>query len=83
MGSLGLPFLGEIPLEPEVAIGGDAGLPIVEKNPASASAKVYREIAGLLAQELSILSMAQSGVLTDFDYTWENIPVSAVTGGKP
>ena len=72
--SLGLPFLGEIPLEPEVAIGGDAGLPIVEKNPQAISSKIYREIAGLLAQELSILSMSQSGVLTDFDYTWETIP---------
>ncbi|MDB5047917.1 MAG: Iron-sulfur cluster carrier protein [Fibrobacteres bacterium] len=72
--SLGLPFLGEIPLEPEVAVGGDAGVPIVEKNPASASAKAYRDIAGFIAQELSILSVSQSGVLADFDYTWDTLP---------
>jgi ATP-binding protein involved in chromosome partitioning len=72
--SLGLPFLGEIPLEPEVAVGGDAGLPIVEKNPASASAKAYRDIAGIIAQELSILSASQSGVLGDFDYSWDTLP---------
>lgn len=74
--SLGVPFLGEVPLEPEVAIGGDVGLPIVEKNPSSVSAKAYRDIAGLLASELSILSVAQSGVLTDFDYTWATLPPS-------
>jgi ATP-binding protein involved in chromosome partitioning len=72
--SLGLPFLGEIPLEPEVAVGGDAGLPIVEKNPASESAAAYRRIAGLLASELSVLSVAQSGVLGDFDYSWDSLP---------
>ena len=80
--SLGVPFLGEVPLEPEVAVGGDVGLPIVEKNPASESARVYREIAGLLASELSILSVAQSGVLTDFDYTWETIPMVLVAPVK-
>jgi ATP-binding protein involved in chromosome partitioning len=79
--SLGIPFLGEIPLEPEVAIGGDAGLPIVEKNPASASAGVYRQIAGLLASELSILSVAQTGVLTEYEYTWENLPLAKATSG--
>jgi ATP-binding protein involved in chromosome partitioning len=80
--SLGLPFLGEIPLEPEVAVGGDAGIPIVEKNPDSASAKAYREIAGLLASELSILSIAQSGVLTDFDYAWDAMPRTESAGAK-
>jgi ATP-binding protein involved in chromosome partitioning len=89
--SLGLPFLGEIPIEPDVAVGGDQGLPIVEKNPASNSAKAYREIAGALASELSILSAEQTGVLTDFDYTWETVPefaeaaapAPASKGGRP
>ncbi len=76
--SLGVPFLGEIPLEPEVAVGGDAGLPIVEKNPASVSAKAYRTIAGMLASELSILSVAQSGMLGDFDYTWDTVPRDSI-----
>jgi ATP-binding protein involved in chromosome partitioning len=72
--SLGLPFLGEIPLESEVAVGGDQGLPIVEKRPQSASAKAYREIAGAIAAELSILSASQTGVLADFDFTWDTVP---------
>jgi ATP-binding protein involved in chromosome partitioning len=75
--SLGLPFLGEIPIEPEVAVGGDAGVPIVEKNPASESAAAYRRIAGLLASELSVLSMSRSGVLGDFDYAWDSLPLAS------
>jgi len=76
--SLGLPFLGEIPIEPDVAVGGDLGTPIVEKNPQSDSARAYREIAGALAQELSILSVAQSDLLGEYDYAWDGVP--AYTG---
>ena len=75
--SLGAPFLGEIPLEPDVAVSGDAGLPIVEKSPGSASAKAYREIAGAIAAELSILSASQGDTLSEFDYSWETLPVQA------
>jgi ATP-binding protein involved in chromosome partitioning len=83
--SLGLPFLGEIPIEPAVAEGGDQGLPIVELKPESASAKAYRDIAGAIAAELSILSASQSGVLGDYDYSWDELPTSvaaAASAGK-
>lgn len=50
---LGVPFLGEIPIDPEIAEGGDAGIPIVAKNPDSDATKAFREIAReLLAQGL-------------------------------
>jgi ATP-binding protein involved in chromosome partitioning len=79
--SLGLPFLGEIPIEPAVAEGGDQGLPIVELKPESASAQAYRNIAGAIAAELSILSASQSGVLGDYDYSWETVPTTAMAAG--
>jgi len=41
---LGVQFLGKIPMEPGVAMAGDDGLPIVEKDPACASAKAFRDI---------------------------------------
>jgi ATP-binding protein involved in chromosome partitioning len=72
--SLGLPFLGEIPLEPEVTIGGDLGTPIVRRAPDSASAKAYREIAGAMAAQLSILSAATGDVLGEYEYTWDALP---------
>lgn len=42
---LGVPFLGEIPLEPSVMQAADGGEPIVFSSPASASAKAFVELA--------------------------------------
>jgi ATP-binding protein involved in chromosome partitioning len=42
---LRIPFLGEIPLDPKVAIGGDAGRPIVDGDPKSAVTAAYLKIA--------------------------------------
>ena len=48
---LGVPFLGEIPIEPEVAEAGDAGVPIVAKNPESKATEAFRQIAQKLLDE--------------------------------
>jgi ATP-binding protein involved in chromosome partitioning len=42
---LGVPFLGEVPLEMEIRETSDAGLPIVATKPDSPHAKIYRDIA--------------------------------------
>jgi ATP-binding protein involved in chromosome partitioning len=42
---LGVPFLGEIPLDMEIRETSDSGRPIVVSNPQSIHAAVYREIA--------------------------------------
>lgn len=42
---LGVPFLGEIPIDPEVAEGGDSGTPIVAKNPQSPAAQAFQGLA--------------------------------------
>jgi ATP-binding protein involved in chromosome partitioning len=47
-----VPFLGEIPIDPQVAECGDAGEPIVQKYPESAVAKAYLALAQKVAQEL-------------------------------
>jgi ATP-binding protein involved in chromosome partitioning len=47
--------LAQNPLVPEVREGGDAGRPIVIKNPESESAKTLREMAKKVAQEVAIL----------------------------
>jgi ATP-binding protein involved in chromosome partitioning len=43
--TLGIPFLGELPLDIEIRETSDSGRPIVVSNPESAHAKVYRAIA--------------------------------------
>jgi ATP-binding protein involved in chromosome partitioning len=52
---LGVPFLGEVPIDPEVVLGGDSGKPIVVANPDSPAAIGYMEVARQLAAQLSIV----------------------------
>jgi ATP-binding protein involved in chromosome partitioning len=46
---LDVPFLGRIPLEEAVRVGGDVGQPIVQTAPESASAKAFAALADRLA----------------------------------
>jgi len=41
---LGLPFLGRIPLDPQIVVGGDAGKPFVLEHPESEAAKAFETI---------------------------------------
>jgi ATP-binding protein involved in chromosome partitioning len=42
---LGVPFLGEIPIDPKVVVGGDTGEPIVASDPGSVAAAAFRDLA--------------------------------------
>jgi ATP-binding protein involved in chromosome partitioning len=48
----GVPFLGEVPIDPRVAECGDQGDPIVHKYPDSPVAQAYRELAQTVVREL-------------------------------
>ncbi len=48
--TLGVPLLGQIPLEPHLREGGDAGMPIVVRDPDSPAASALREAARRVAQ---------------------------------
>ena len=52
---IGVPFLGEVPLTMDIRETSDAGTPVVVSNPDGAAAKVYREIATRVWQELQAL----------------------------
>ena len=49
---MGVPFLGEVPLEMSIRETSDAGLPIVATQPDSASAAAYRAIAAKVREQL-------------------------------
>ncbi|HTU23645.1 MAG TPA: P-loop NTPase, partial [Gemmataceae bacterium] len=49
----GVPFLGEIPIDPRVAECGDQGDPIVHKYPESGVAKAYQTLAATVIEQLS------------------------------
>ena len=50
---LGVPFLGEVPLDMSIRETSDAGLPIVASQPDGPHAKAYREIAGRVRDQVS------------------------------
>jgi ATP-binding protein involved in chromosome partitioning len=47
----GVPFLGEVPIDPRVTECGDQGEPMVRRYPDSAVAQAYLKLAGLVADE--------------------------------
>jgi ATP-binding protein involved in chromosome partitioning len=53
-----VPFLGEIPLDIQIRIGGDEGKPIVATDPDHPVSKAFIEIAKKMAAQVSIQALA-------------------------
>jgi ATP-binding protein involved in chromosome partitioning len=49
---LGVPFLGEVPLDAKVVVGGDSGEPIVILDPDSPAAKAFEELARRVVHQI-------------------------------
>jgi ATP-binding protein involved in chromosome partitioning len=56
-------FLGKIPIDQNVRIGGDTGKPIVVSHPESAVAKSLQEIAQKIAAKVSVAAMSANNAL--------------------
>ena len=54
---LGIPFLGEVPIDTRVRSGGDEGQPIVVAEPDAPAAQAFRGVAGRVAAQISISAM--------------------------
>ena len=54
---LGIPFLGEVPIDTRVRSGGDEGQPIVVAAPDAPAAAAFRKVAGQVAAQISISAM--------------------------
>jgi ATP-binding protein involved in chromosome partitioning len=57
----GVPFLGEIPIDPNVRIGGDQGRPVVLAHPDSPVSQALRQAAEQTAARISVLAMGGGG----------------------
>ena len=55
--AMGIPFLGEIPLDLAVRQGGDKGVPIVVEAPLSSQSKAFQEMARNIAGQVSRQAM--------------------------
>lgn len=57
---LSVPLLGQIPINPNIRIGGDSGQPIVYSDPESEEAKKIFEISKNLAAQISINNFSEN-----------------------
>jgi ATP-binding protein involved in chromosome partitioning len=73
---LKVPFLGEIPLDVDVRIGGDIGEPIAGGDPETPQAKAFEDLAGRVAAAVSIAAMDQQAQKEGF------IPLNTLVGPR-
>lgn len=52
-----VPFLGKIPIDPEIRVGGDSGRPIVVANPNSPQSSAFKRIAESVASRISVIDV--------------------------
>ncbi len=57
---LGVPFLGEVPLHMAIREKSDAGLPVVATEPDSSHAKIYRDIAAKVQDQIKSGSLSRA-----------------------
>jgi ATP-binding protein involved in chromosome partitioning len=55
------PFLGQVPLQLNVRLGGDEGQPVVLADPESPAAKAFTFVAGEVARQVSVLAFQARG----------------------
>ena len=51
-GMLGVPFLGEVPIDPKVVVGGDTGEPIVASDPNAPASLAFKELARQVVEQV-------------------------------
>jgi ATP-binding protein involved in chromosome partitioning len=70
---LDVAFLGEVPIDPRIVEGGDAGRPILVHAPDSPAAQAFRDLAGKVARSLALLADSAPPV-ADANITWVTSP---------
>ncbi len=53
-----VPFIGSVPLDPQVRVGSDAGAPVVHSHPDSAAAKAFTGIAKDISLKASVAALS-------------------------
>lgn len=60
----GVPFIGEIPMDPQVRVGGDDGTPVVVSHPDLAAAQALFAVARDIAAKVSVANfLSQNNVI--------------------
>jgi ATP-binding protein involved in chromosome partitioning len=56
-----VPFLGSVPLDPNIRVGGDSGKPIVALDPDGEAARKFGELAKAVAARVSVVNFQSAG----------------------
>lgn len=67
----GVPLLGSIPIDPRVAIGGDAGRPIVVAHPDSEVGRAFDDVASTVADSLLSTRPGQAPAFAPMSLEWQ------------
>jgi ATP-binding protein involved in chromosome partitioning len=62
---LGVPFLGEVPIDPTICEGGDAGIPAASSASMSPQRDAFLELARAVGQKVSIQNLSQEATVIE------------------
>jgi ATP-binding protein involved in chromosome partitioning len=65
---LGVPFLGEVPIDPKVVVGGDSGEPIVVLDPTSTAALAFKALAAEIVRQMESGTAGHNHAAHDHDH---------------
>jgi ATP-binding protein involved in chromosome partitioning len=73
--SSGVPFLGEIPVDPEISRCGDVGEPFIPQKEelATTGSKAFTALAKDVIEEIKVLEDSASGSLQNFELIWKEM----------
>jgi ATP-binding protein involved in chromosome partitioning len=72
----GVPFLGCIPIDPDLCRSCDLGETLISINEESLAVKAFHDLATQLAGHLKTLKEQSAGCLQEFELTWKEMPNS-------
>lgn len=58
--SLGVPFLGSLPLDPEIMLSGDEGIPVLDRAPKSPASDAILQLAARFDQQIRAAAQSQN-----------------------
>jgi ATP-binding protein involved in chromosome partitioning len=63
----GVPFLGEIELDPQIRIGGDTGKPVALEGPQAPAARGFYAMAEAVMARVAALAASTAGPVVQID----------------
>ncbi len=68
---MGIPFLGEIPIDSAITSCGDSGTSLLERFPDSSAALAFHQMATLVIDQLEAFAHLEGDALKQFEVVWE------------